>query len=115
MQYRLGEVHLRQQQLRGHFHSLEEEMLAGQEEVISCLDEYQHERAATMTAAEGTMLSLQSQLLTLDQRGESDPILLGSVIWLLKNAIGKVVCEFWVAFEWAIGYANECDLYITDH
>ena len=88
----MGEVHLHQQQLRGDFHAMEEEMMVGQEEVISCLDGYHHQMAAAAAPKPVTV----GQQLPLDNQLEvNDPVLLGSLMWLLKKAMdGKIFGEF---------------------
>ncbi|VDO15300.1 unnamed protein product [Rodentolepis nana] len=72
MEYRLKEVHLRQQQLRGDIHTIHDEVLAGREEVISKL--YENRTGSQRDLLPG---------------GAVDLALLGSVVWLLRNSIDR--------------------------
>ena len=62
--------------------------MVGQEEVISCLDGYHHQMAAAAAPKPVTV----GQQLPLDNQLEvNDPVLLGSLMWLLKKAMdGKI-------------------------
>ncbi|KAM3184745.1 hypothetical protein ACTXT7_007726 [Hymenolepis weldensis] len=79
MQYRLTEVHLRQQQLRSDIHTIHDDVLAGQEEVLSRLDESK------------TDLEICGSQRNLLSGSTIDPILLGSILWLLKNSVDKEI------------------------
>ena len=82
IQYRMGEVHLHQRQLRGDFHALEEEVLAGQAEVISWLDDCKRSAPPSATA-----VAANRQAAAFESEAVNDPVLLGSLMWLLKNAL----------------------------
>lgn len=86
MQYRLTEVHLRQQQLRGDIHTIHDDVLAGQEEVLSRLDESK------------TDLEVSDSQRNLLSGSTVDPILLGSILWLLKNNADREIGTFWGLF-----------------
>lgn len=77
MEYRLKEVHLRQQQLRGDIHTIHDEVLASQEEVLSKL----YEARTGMVTSDS-----QKDLLS---GSAINSALFGSVVWLLRNSVNR--------------------------
>ncbi|VUZ41658.1 unnamed protein product, partial [Hymenolepis diminuta] len=85
MQYRLSEIYLGQQKLRGQIRVMGDEVLTSQEEVLSQI--YGYKNQISMLVPEiGS-----DQINTVLENG--DPALLESVLWLLKNNSQPIMSE----------------------
>lgn len=81
MQYRLGEVHVRQQQLRGDFFDLEEETLVAHEDFVGRLEESERRVVSHLRHVPPPSAAPMPPTST-----STDPVLMGGLLWLLKNA-----------------------------